>query len=54
MADTADDLADACVRLLSDTSLRASLVRSAVEVAIDHSRPSVVTRLTRMLEGVRL
>jgi hypothetical protein len=50
MADTAHDIADACARLISDTSLRASLVRSAVKVAIDHSRPSVVTRLARMVE----
>lgn len=50
MADTAEDIADACTCLISETSLRASLVRSAVQVAIDHSRPSVVTRLARMVE----
>jgi len=56
MADTAHDIADACARLISDTSLRSSLVHSAVGVAIDHSRPSVVTRLARMVEpqGLRL
>ena len=50
LADTAHEMADACARLIGDASLRASLVRSAVAVAIDHSRPSVVSRLTRMVE----
>jgi len=50
MADTADDIAEACARLISDGSLRASLVDAAVEVAIDHARPLVVSRLAETLE----
>jgi hypothetical protein len=50
LADTPGDIADACARLISEPSLRASLVHSAVGVAIDHSRPSVVTRLARLVE----
>ena len=49
VADGADKIAVACARLISDSALRASLVTAAVEVAIDHARPSVVSRLTTLV-----
>ena len=49
IADDAAGIADACASLLSDHALRTALVDAAVEVAIAHARPRIVSQLAQTL-----
>jgi glycosyltransferase involved in cell wall biosynthesis len=51
LADSADDFAAGCARLLEDRTMRGALVDAAFEVAIEHARPRVVALVADLVAG---
>jgi hypothetical protein len=51
LADSADDFAAGCARLLEDRTMRGALVDAAFEVAIEHARPRVVSLVADLVAG---